>query len=91
MVCFIDNSPMMPDQPVVRQDGAGVITRDESKLAYEFDECANLARLVPNDAINNADNYQIFATVSCPRSIMATLLLNTSAGYLAKRMGLGQC
>ncbi|KAL8768307.1 MAG: hypothetical protein Q9209_005446 [Squamulea sp. 1 TL-2023] len=54
----------VPDQPVARQDDQGQITRIEGVKSYDFAECANLARLVPDDAINNADNYQVFATVS---------------------------
>ncbi|KAL8780910.1 MAG: hypothetical protein Q9213_006250 [Squamulea squamosa] len=54
----------VPDQPVARQDDQGKITRIEGVKSYDFAKCANLAKLVPDDAINNADNYQVFATVS---------------------------
>ncbi|KAL8920395.1 MAG: hypothetical protein Q9208_006276 [Pyrenodesmia sp. 3 TL-2023] len=59
------------DEPVARQDDRGTVTRADDNggysFAYRFEECANLARLVPDDAKENVDNYQVFATVSDPR------------------------
>ncbi len=63
LVSVIDDD-LVPDQPLARQDDKGVITRVEGVNTYGFNECANLAKLVPDDAIDNADNYQLFATVS---------------------------
>ena len=54
----------VPDQPVARVDDAGVVPRDKNEGAYEFEECTNLGRLVPNDSVDNADSFQVFATVS---------------------------
>ncbi|KAL9028589.1 MAG: hypothetical protein Q9180_007142, partial [Flavoplaca navasiana] len=56
-------SPPVPDQRVARQDETGAIIRNFKDSAYGFDECANLAKLVPDDAKENAENYALFATV----------------------------
>ena len=39
-------------------DDVGVMTRDYNEGAYGFEECANFAGLVSNDAIDSADIYK---------------------------------
>ncbi|KAL8995832.1 MAG: hypothetical protein Q9169_004522 [Polycauliona sp. 2 TL-2023] len=54
----------VPDQPLARRNQAtGVIERNFKDKTYGFNECANLAKLVLDDAPENADNYATFATV----------------------------
>ncbi|KAL9035063.1 MAG: hypothetical protein Q9180_005058 [Flavoplaca navasiana] len=56
-------NPYVDDLPRARQDTSGIVTRTKENT-YGFEECANLAKLVPDDAMKNADNYQIFATAA---------------------------
>lgn len=54
---------LVPDQRIARQDESGATVRNFVDGAYGFDECANLAKLVPDDAKENAENYALFAAV----------------------------
>ncbi|KAI4198363.1 MAG: hypothetical protein LQ346_002787 [Caloplaca aetnensis] len=64
------------DESVARQNSEGVVTRAQDdggwSTAYGFAECANLARLVPDDGKENVDSYQVFATVSDRRHAWRT-------------------
>ena len=49
------------DLETARTDTNGVILR--SGKAYGFSNIANLARLVPDDAIDTADSYALYSVV----------------------------
>ena len=72
---------------IARQDANGVVERPDGGT-YGFGEGANLARLAPDDARINVDNYQVFATVS-DASFSANTALTTVQGHVLGPVGLG--